>query len=451
MTTFLLASPTRERSTIDILVSFRGKKYRRTTKESLPVKYWNKSKKRAKATREFPIANDINTMLDKWEVAAMKTVAEFKEYYTPPSTADFFTTLDRNFYKDSADDTPTEQVATFLEALDEYIHTQRLSRIRLQSYAVLRRSVERYQLYVRHTWILNTLQAEDLRRFEQFLRDEHTFFQTTDDGHRVCKAQYQHLYANTPENRPPTARGNNTIAATFTKVFAVLNHALDKGWTDNHKFRDYSPPKEIYGTPYYLSLDEVRQLYECDLSDTPTLAVQRDIFVFQCLIGCRIGDLYRFSDNNIIGDTLEYVPYKTKGESQRTVQVPLNNTAREILARYHHPERNTLFPLISQQRYNDAIKTIFTKAGLTRNIIIINPVSGIEESVPLNTVASSHLARRTFVGNLYKRVKDPNLIGVLSGHVEGSKAFARYREIDHSMKQELTQLIDLQPTKHESI
>jgi len=45
-------------------------------------------------------------------------------------------------------------------------------------------------------------------------------------------------------------------------------------------------------------------------------------------------------------------------------------------------------------------------------------------------VATSHMARRTFVGNLYQQVQDPNLIGKMSGHVEGSAAFARYRRIE---------------------
>ena len=40
------------------------------------------------------------------------------------------------------------------------------------------------------------------------------------------------------------------------------------------------------------------------------------------------------------------------------------------------------------------------------------------------------MARRTFCGNLYKRVKDPNIVASMSGHKEGSKAFARYRVID---------------------
>ena len=33
------------------------------------------------------------------------------------------------------------------------------------------------------------------------------------------------------------------------------------------------------------------------------------------------------------------------------------------------------------------------------------------------------MARRTFIGNIYRKVKDPNLVSALSGHKEGSKAF----------------------------
>lgn len=61
---------------------------------------------------------------------------------------------------------------------------------------------------------------------------------------------------------------------------------------------------------------------------------------------------------------------------------------------------------------------------------------------PLYEVASSHTVRKTFVGNLYKQVPDPNLIASMSGHVEGSRAFARYRKIDDEMKKELVNLLD---------
>ena len=79
---------------------------------------------------------------------------------------------------------------------------------------------------------------------------------------------------------------------------------------------------------------------------------------------------------------------------------------------------------------------------MTRLVTVVDPISGDEVKRPINEIASSHMARRTFVGNLYKKVKDPNLVGSLSGHKEGSKAFVRYREIDDEIKTELVKMIE---------
>ena len=74
-------------------------------------------------------------------------------------------------------------------------------------------------------------------------------------------------------------------------------------------------------------------------------------------------------------------------------------------------------------------------------VTVRNTVTGMNEQKCIADVASSHLARRTFVGNLYKQVKDPNLVGKLSGHKEGSRAFSRYRDIDDDMVREMTDLL----------
>ena len=75
-------------------------------------------------------------------------------------------------------------------------------------------------------------------------------------------------------------------------------------------------------------------------------------------------------------------------------------------------------------------------------VTVRNPVTGADEQKPINEIASSHMARRTFIGNLYKKVKDPSLVASLSGHTDGSRAFARYREIDMEMKRELVEMSD---------
>lgn len=96
-----------------------------------------------------------------------------------------------------------------------------------------------------------------------------------------------------------------------------------------------------------------------------------------------------------------------------------------------------LFPLIAQQRYNEYIKKVFKACGITRDVSVINPTTGEVEQKSIADIASSHMARRTFVGNLYNKVQDPNLVGSLSGHKEGSKAFARYRTINIDIKADL--------------
>lgn len=41
--------------------------------------------------------------------------------------------------------------------------------------------------------------------------------------------------------------------------------------------------------------------------------------------------------------------------------------------------------------------------------------------VPICDLASSHMARRTFIGNVYKSVKDPAIVGAMSGHKDGPR------------------------------
>lgn len=93
-------------------------------------------------------------------------------------------------------------------------------------------------------------------------------------------------------------------------------------------------------------------------------------------------------------------------------------------------KRGLLFPFIAANNYNDYIKKIFKIAGVTRIVLVRNAKTGRYDSVPICNVASSHMARRTFIGIAYRLTHDPNLIGKMTGHVEGSTAFCRYRKIE---------------------
>lgn len=146
--------------------------------------------------------------------------------------------------------------------------------------------------------------------------------------------------------------------------------------------------------------------------------------------------------NNVINGAIEYIPHKTKEEHPVIVRVPLNDRAKILVDKYREVDtKGRLFPFISSQKYNDDIKDIFKISDITV-VIRFKYRHREEEKRPINEVASSHIARRTFIGNLYKKVKDHNLVGSLSGHAEGSKAFTRYREIDEDIKKELVNMIE---------
>ena len=239
-------------------------------------------------------------------------------------------------------------------------------------------------------------------------------------------------------------RGKNIIIDYMKVVRAFFHWADKRGLSKADPFRGFQIGTAVYGTPYYLTLDERDRLYRTNLRRHPALAVQRDVFVFQCLVGCRAGDLLKLKKGDVVDGVLEYIPRKTVEDRPVVVRVPLNHTAEEIVARYADLPGDRLLPFISKQKYNDAIKRCFLAARLKRPVTVLDPLTREEVKRPLNEVASSHLARRTFIGNLYKQVADPNVIGAMSGHSEGSRAFARYRTIDDEMKAGLVGMIDTQ-------
>lgn len=332
------------------------------------------------------------------------------------------------------------------ELMELFLTKRRLSKVRENNYHVLIRAMKRYELFYqicnnkpKFNLSVETINSDVIEDFEDYLKNEHLL-------HNKYPKIYKQIFSaiNTKgKSRKPQERGNNTICALFNKLRAFFNWCNAQEITTNRPFDKYNGIAEKYGKPYYISLEERNQIADYDLSKYPHLEIQRDVFVFQCLIGCRVSDLLKMTKDNVIDGAIDYIPHKTKNESPDPISVPLNDRAKTLVKKYEGVDkRGKLFPFISAQKYNDSIKDIFLQCGITRIVTILNPTTGEEEKRPINEVASSHLARRTFVGNLYKKVKDPNLVGALSGHSEGSKAFARYRSIDKDMKVELVEMLE---------
>ncbi len=356
-------------------------------------------------------------------------------------------TLTKEFFTNAVDsfrhpEKSFSKAVNIFVAFNEFIATSGLSVSRLNQYRVLCRTLGRFETYKRmqskkYALTFETLTDETLREFVQFLRDESELFERFPE-------LYEDIPVTTPTKRKPKKplpRGENTISCEMKRFRAFVNWAIRKGYTTNTSFAKFKIPSEKYGTPFYLTAEERNKLSAFDFANRAKLAIQRDIFIFQCLTGCRVSDLYGLTPDSIIKGAIEYIPNKTKGERPEVVRVPLIKQAADLISKYAGTGSAKLFPFISSQKYNEAIKEMLRVAGIDRVVTILNPTTGEEEKRPICEVASSHIARRTFIGNLYKKVKDPNWVGSLSGHKEGSRAFARYREIDEEMKIELINLL----------
>ena len=304
-----------------------------------------------------------------------------------------------------------------------------------RQYMVFYRIFQRFEMYKqvldpKFRITFANIDVELLNELDYYMKHEFTLLK---EFPKIIKA--------VPESRMPGERGQNTVNGYFKKLRAFVMWAIDQELMTKSPFRKFKISKDVYGTPFYISLEERHQIEQADLSHRPALAVQRDIFVFHCCVGCRVSDLKRMTRDNFINGEIHYIARKTQTGHPVTLKIPLNETALNIIERYADPNRKSLLPFISDQKYNEAIKEIFTIAGVTRNVVVRNSLTGEEEIRPINEVASSHMARRAFTGNIYSIIKDQALVSELTGHSPNSTAFARYREIDQKMKREMVDII----------
>lgn len=346
---------------------------------------------------------------------------------------------------------PVYESQDFYKLILQYSEVKRLSVSRTKTYKTLARQLRRFELYqqavVNSHFVLNydSLTTDDLDAFRSFVINEV-------DLVKKYPALFKRIIDEAPyssnENRPKkvVVRGTNYITTLMKRLAAVFHWLLYAKKTKNNPFDGFVYDKEVYGNPIYLTKEERNIIASADLSkESAILQQQRDIFVFQCHVGCRVGDLLKFMPTNIIdNDILEYVPKKTRHLSTPTkVRVPLDQTALDLIEKYRGVDaRGRLFPFLSPQKYNERIKAVLEKCGVNRIVQVRNPKTGDYESKPIYEVAASHMGRKTFIGVTYKLTHDPNIIGKMTGHVEGSKAFCRYRAIDDDDLRDLISRMD---------
>ncbi len=302
-----------------------------------------------KALTDF-LENIINTNENKDAIDRSFIEKQIKKFHKPARKA-----------TEQADD-------SFFGIMEKYLATHKLSESRRKNFKVIIRSLRRFELFKRkntrgYKITFTNLIPEILREIECYLGNEREAFLKYPDIYDEIPYSIKETTKTPTRKRPPVldeegnevpkgmpkSRGQNSVADMLNRFRSFIIWANDNGYTINNPFKKFTIGEIVYGTPIYISNEERKKLYETDMNDNPALATQKDIFIFQCLIGCRVSDLMKMTRKNIIDNSIEYIPRKTKEERPITVRVPLNQTALEIIERYNDPQKLLYSPFIQNR------------------------------------------------------------------------------------------------------
>lgn len=222
----------------------------------------------------------------------------------------------------------------------------------------------------------------------------------------------------------------NTIVATFSVMKVWIKQAEEEGLITDKNFHNWKT-KGYDVEHIYLTEEELKRIYELDLSETkrlhPNTVVEevRDLFIVASQIGLRYGDLNSLNSSNwdLQNKIVQVHTHKT-GE---TVKVPLSTMAIEIYKKY-----NGKFPKAQDKgKFNASLKKIGKQAGINTPLFLKSNKGGKMEVKEYKKyeLISSHTARRSFATNLYKRSKDSRMVMNFTGH-KTEESFRKYICID---------------------
>jgi len=214
----------------------------------------------------------------------------------------------------------------------------------------------------------------------------------------------------------------NTIGKYVKCLKTILKNAKQYGLKINPEVESdgfRSTKEDVYFVT--LTNDEIDNLFNLDLSNTPYLDNARNWFIIGIWTGARVGDLLNFTNSNIHNGFLEYTSQKTK----QKIILPIHWQVQSVIDRL-----GGCFPhKISNQRYNDWVKKVCQLAGideLCKGSVFVTDKGkkGKKEKTPQRKIVgiypkwkliSSHSQRRTFATIHYGVLPTPVIMSA-TGH-----------------------------------
>ena len=218
---------------------------------------------------------------------------------------------------------------------------------------------------------------------------------------------------------------NNTISKNLRNIKTFL------GWAEVHpnKYITINDYKRFKGEtdepePIYLNESELERFENFDAQKSISQQKSRDVFVFQCYTGQRIGDVLNMKKQDIRiiddGPAKEWVLYQQKGNKKYPVYIPILDKAEEILNRYCNDKKDNDLVFSGQciVMLNKNIKKIAKAVNIDTIITKVN-YSGrkrIQKTRPKYNLIGTHTARKTFISLSLQKGMRPEQLIVITGH-----------------------------------
>lgn len=211
------------------------------------------------------------------------------------------------------------------------------------------------------------------------------------------------------------AQTRNLVDSSVSNYIKVLKTFLKwshgKGYHTSVEYERFYRDKRN-GETIALSIDELRAIRECDLSDSPRLSRVRDHFLLQCYTGMRYGDLIKLEPRHF-DDAAGVIRFTTQ-KTQTNCIIPITAPLHQLMERY--PSR--LFEFPSDVKQNLYLKELGRRVGFAQSVAIGKYIGGkrVETVKKKHELLTTHVARRSFATTSIQFGIPESVIAVVTGH-----------------------------------
>ena len=395
---FNLRKPRSEKPTnLYLVCRINNKQVKLSTGVKIYPDHWNEKRQEAYiSVRLSEIDNINNTIVNKKITKLKEYFIEFKHYLCmhPDEIGESMKLLKQHIYKDRMKK-ELQKPATFI--MKQIIEAKTCAESSKKQY---RSNIDKFERFLKENEIPNTWESMNLDTINRYQK-------------QIIKENPLH-----PHN---TLR--NIIKGTIFNLLGIADKRLDIPfkWSDSNLnsfefVKDKSNKELADNKKVSLTEEQLNKFYKHIITGTERQIKKyteiRDLFILQCLVGQRIGDMQKFfnGDNEMDEEagTISIIQQKTKARAI----IPLLPLAKEIISKYENKE--ILYYKERKSIVNEALKEVAEQAGLDEPITYEE--NGIKQTQPLYKLLHTHTARHTFITILCRKGIPKETVIIATGH-----------------------------------